>query len=226
MIYLAALTALVAAGGVGLLSMVLKNRWPGKSKIKQALEALKKETLEITGELVPLDTEEMENFSSRQENKTLKKGLMTTGKGVFTTLFHEPVMGYHFKKYMGGGLRNNALLYIVIAGNEFTYWMQKSGVEVFIDTQRVGTIKDGNVLYGTKTKKVLAEIGQEKNGIRPVRVYDREVGSLSSKKSTGKGRKEISARAFEFLKDDLKKEEKLLFLALTGLELVMRGIEK
>lgn len=223
MIYLAALTALVAAGGVGLLSVVLKNRWPGKNKIKQALEAMKKEAAALSGDLVPIEAEELDAFSSRQQNSSLKKGLMTTAKGAFTTIFHEPVMAYNFKKYMGGDLRHNALMVIIIHGNEFTYWLQKSGTEIFIGDQRVGTLKKDNKLYGTKTKKVLAEIKPESNGLSSVMVYDKEVGSISSSNPTGE--KELSNRAFEFVKDNLSREEKLLFLALSGYELVMRSIE-
>lgn len=223
MIYLAALTALVAAGGVGLLSVVLKNRWPGKNKISKALDALRKETLQIAGELVPIGKEELEEFSPRQTNKSFKKGVVTSAKGVFTTIFHEPVLAYNYKKYLGGGIRDNALLYIMTAKNEFTYWLQKSGTEIFIDGHRVGTFKNDNVLYGAQKKKPLAKIGPMVNDMNPVFIYDKEMGSITHKITEGK---DLSARAFQFLKDDFSREEKLLFLAVCGFELVIRGLDK
>lgn len=223
MIYLAALTALVAAGGVGLLSVILKNRWPGKNKISKALEALKKETIAIAGELVPIGQEELEDFSSKQINKSFKRGMVISAKGAFTTIFHEPLMAYNYKKYIGGGPWQNALLYIMTDKHEFTYWLQKSGTEIFIDGNRVGNLKKDNVLYGAKRKKALAKIGTPKNELTPIIIYDKEVGSLSNKTLVGK---DLGARAFEFLKENFTREEKLLFLAIVGLQLVMRGIEQ
>jgi len=223
MIYLAALTALVAAGGVGLLSVILKNRWPGKNKISKALEALKKETKAIAGELVPIGKEELEDFSSRQTNRSFKKGMVISARGAFTTIFHEPLMAYNYKKYIGGGPWQNALLYIVTDNHEFTYWLQKSGTEIFIDGNRVGTFKNDNVLYGAKRKKPLAYIGRPKNELTPIYVYDKEMGSMTSKTTLGK---DLGARAFQFLKEQFTREEKLLFLAIAGLLLVMNSIEE
>lgn len=223
MIYLAALTALVAAGGVGLLSVILKNRWPGKNKISKALEALKKETKAIAGELVPIGKEELEDFSSRQTNRSFKKGMVISAKGAFTTIFHEPLMAYNYKKYIGGGPWQNALLYIVTDNHEFTYWLQKSGTEIFIDGNRVGTFKTDNVLYGAKRKKPLAYIGTPKNELTPIYIYDKEMGSMTNQTMLGK---DLGARAFQFLKEEYSREEKLLFLAITGLILVMKSIEE
>jgi hypothetical protein len=200
----------------------LKNRWPGKNKISKALDGMKQEALQIAGELVPIEMEEMEEFSSRQSNKSLKKGMLTSGKGVFTTIFHEPLMAYSYKKYLGGGPRNNALLYMTTSKNEFTYWMQKSGIEVFIDGTRVGILKNDNILYGAQKKKPLVKIGPELNGLSPVFIYDKEMGSIATKTTMGK---DLGARAFQFLKEDFTREEKLLFLAIAGFELVIRGID-
>jgi hypothetical protein len=223
MIYLAALTALVAAGGVGLLSVILKNRWPGKNKISTALEALKKETMAIAGELVPIGKEELEDFSSKQIHRSFKKGMVISAKGAFTTIFHEPLMAYSYKKFLGGSAWQNALLYIMTDKHEFTYWLQKSGTEIFIDGNRVGTFKIDKVLYGAKRKKPLAYVGTPKNELTPIFVYKKEMGSMTTKTTMGK---DLGARAFQFLKDDYTREEQLLFLAITGLILVMNGIEQ
>lgn len=224
MMYLAALTALVTAGSVGLLSVALKNKWPGKKKIKEELAKLKADTLKLLEgmDLVPLGNEEMDAFSSVQEKHTLKKGMTITAKGVFVTIFHEAVMGYSYKKYMGGDARNNALMYIKTDKHHFTYYLQKSGVELHIDSNPVGVIKKDSKLYGLKTKKVLATIGAEREGLQPVVIYDREVGCLASA-NTGKT---VTPRAFQILKDDLKREEKLLFLALAGFQMIIRNIEQ
>lgn len=222
--YLAALTALVTVGGVGLLSTALKNRWPGKKKIKAELAKLKADTLKLLEgvDLVPLGGEELDAFSPVQENKTLKRGTSITAKGVFVTIFHEAIMAYSYKKYMGGNERNNALLYMKTKKHHFTYYMQKEGIELHVDSNPVGTIKKDGKLYGLKTKKVLVSLGAKREGLQPVMIYDREVGCLTSTEEE----KTVTPRAFQFMKDDLSKEEKLLFLAVAGFQLVMRGIEK
>ena len=58
-------------------------------------------------DLVPLESEELELMSLNQLNQSLKKGMTTTAKGVFTSIYQEPLVAYSYKKYI---VNNNALL--------------------------------------------------------------------------------------------------------------------
>ncbi len=223
MIYLATLTAIVTIGGVGLLSMLMGNSKPSKKKMPKELDALRSGLKKITGELVSIGQEELDLFSYSQENKYLRKGSRLLARGVFVTLFHERIVAYSFKKYFGGKIFNNSILLALTANHEFVFDLNKNGIVLIVDGHEVGTIKNGGKLYGKKTKKVLAQALPEKNNQIIVVTYDREVAAISLP-SAPEGGKEIGQRVFAYVKNDLKEEERLLLIALTTLELVLREV--
>ncbi|GJM31853.1 MAG: hypothetical protein DHS20C18_08540 [Saprospiraceae bacterium] len=223
MIFLTALTALVAILGISVLSGVLGNMSPNRKRLEAEIKNLKLDMDKWAGELIPLDKEELELFSLTQDKQVLKKGWSTSAKGVFTTIYHEPVMAYNYKKYLGGTATTNALLYVRTSTNEFAYWLQKGGIQLIIDDQIVGEIRDG-ALYGKKTKQVLAKVKQSQQELLPIQVYDKEVGSVT--KALPPANKDLSPRAFEFVKEGMSKEEELLFLSLATLELVKKTVTK
>ncbi len=224
MIYLATLTAFIAIGGVGLLSMAMRNTKPGKKRLAKEMAAMRLDLEKLAGELIPIGDEELELFSHTQEGKYLKKGSRLIAKGVYTTLFHERIMAYSFKKYLGGKVFNNAVLLVRTAQNEFLFQLNKDGILLTVDGSEVGVIKDGGKLFGKKTKKVLAQILPEENKLMKVITYGNEVASMTLPPSAAQMKVDIGHRVYEFVKGDLKKEEQLLLIALTSLELVMRNV--
>ncbi len=223
MIFLTALTALVAILGISVLSGVMGNTSPSRKSLPKEVKKLESDMDKWIGELVPLNKEELELFSLTQDKQVLKKGWATTAKGIFTTIYHEPVMAYSYKKFIGGTPTTNALLYVRTANNEFAYWLRKSGIQLVIDGQIVGEIRNG-ALYGKKTKKILAKVKSSPAELLPIQVYDKEVGSVT--KALPSADKTLSPRAFEYVREDMTKEEELLFLSLATLELVKKSVVK
>ena len=224
MIYLATLTALVAIGGVGLLSAAMRNSKPGKKRMAKEIQIMRQALQKLAGELVPIGKEELELFSHTQEEKYLRRGSRLLAKGVYTTLFHERIMAYSFKKYLGGKVFNNAIIMVQTDGHEYLYHLNKDGILLLIDNNQVGIIKDGGKLYGKKTKKILAQMMPEKDKLIKINTYGREIATMTIPPSAAEMKKDIGHRVFEFVQNDLKEEEKLLLIALTSLELVMRNV--
>ena len=220
MLVLTALTVIVVGLSLWLLSRVLKNMAPNEKRIQADLAVMKSEVEPYVEELVPIGREELELFSMSQVNQLLKKGVTTTAKGVFTTIYDEPVVAYSYKKYPSR--KNLAVLYARTAQHEMVYITKGEEIKVFIDGQAVGNIKEDGMLYGARSNRLLARVRKDNPDYLPVIVKDKEVGSLT--KALPSGKNEPSKRAFEFVKPNLTKEEEAVFLSLAVLELVERTV--
>lgn len=196
------------------LFLVLTNFQPGSNKIATDLRTMKEEVSPWIEELIPWTREEMELLSHNQVNKAIKKGITPTVKGIVTSIYNEPMMVYSYKKYVSPNA--NGLLLIRTSHHEFVYRIRKKRVEVSIDNQKVGLIREGKGFFHIKNNKLLARIERgDDELILPVLVGDREVGSLSLPDSSLK----VNSRAFQFLAP-MSKEEEALFLSLAAFEMV------
>ena len=107
---------------------------------------------------------------------------------------------------------------------EFVYRISKKGIDILVDREPVGTLKEDGVLYNKRGNRMLAQINREAGEFLPVLVNDREVANVARLKK-GEGSK-LSQRAFEFVKDDMNKEEKDVFLSLAVLEVIEQSINR
>jgi len=222
MIYLAILAATLIFGGLALTSLIAKNIAPGSKRL--ALEtAHMKEDMDLWAkDLVPINKEELELFSLGQDKQVLRKGITTTAKGIFTTIYHEPVLAYNYREYLSNSDKPNALLYARSAEHEYIYYIQKGIGTLFIDGQEVGTLSREGVLQGKRTGKPIASMKQSNPSLLPVEVGGKEIGNLTRKVS--KGDKGLYERAFEYLQPGINDKEEQLFLALVLKELVSRSV--
>ena len=203
-----------------LLKRISANRMPGKSRRAKAVADLKADMDTWSADLVPLGKEELDLFSLTQDKQVVKSGAGATAKGTFTTIFHEPVVSYSYRRYLGK--KENELLYVRTAEHEYVYWTADGATSLEIDGQPVGTL-DGGKLFGRKTGKELARIARAaREDYLPISVGDREVGGLSLK-PLGKD-DPLSERAFQFIPDDLNDKEEQLLMSLATRELVKRSV--
>lgn len=217
-----ALVTLVSAGaGVYMLSKALPNYQPGNKKIQADLKILKQEVEALNTELVPVDQEELELFSHDQLNFSQKKSVTSKIRGVYTTIYHEPILAYGMKRYVSG--KRNSIIYAKTAKHEFFFREKKGEVKVVIDNGLVGTLRDNGVLYGSKSKRMIARINRNEQQDLPVIVQDREVATITNLSAIlpNKGQS-LGKRAFEFVKNDISKEETLLLLALALYEFILK----
>ncbi len=218
---LAMLTVLVLAGvGLYLLAQLMINFSPGKRKIQEDIRKMKAEIRPWFDELVPWDKDEMELFSHNQTRKVVKKGVTTTAKGIFTSIYHEPMLAYSYKKYVSSG--ENAVLYARTSNHEFVYRIRKKGVQVVIDNQLVGTLDKEGVLRSARTNNLLAKINKESEQLLlPVLVNNKEVASLVNPKMSD----QPIPRAFELLEDNMSTEEEKVFLSMAVFEMVKQSMK-
>ncbi len=220
-VILTLLSIAVTAGLLYLLFNVMTEYNPGKRKVQADLKKMKDALSPYLGNLVPINKEELELFSLSQIHQLSKKRTRTA-RGVYTTIFHEPIMAYSYKRYLSSKL--NAVLYARTANHEFAFRIQKGEVKVVIDNVLVGTIRDNNVLYSVKDNRMIARINRAVHeSYLPVLVNDREVAQVAVH-APGNKEKLLSSRAFAFVKSDLSHEEEKLLLSMSILELVNREL--
>jgi len=196
------------------------NRMPSKKQRGRAMREMKEEMDNWSADLVPLNKEELDLFSLAQDKQVVKTGAGASAKGTFTTIFHEPVVSYSYRRYLGKQV--NELLYARTAEHDYVYWTENGKTSLEIDSQPVGTIDKG-VLFGSKTGKQIASIGTiARENYLPVSVGNREVGAITTLPLAKNDA--LSQRAFQFIPEDLNEKEELLLTSLATLELVRRSL--
>lgn len=221
--FFALITLLAVLAGVLLLWRALSNLPPGEKKMFKDLEELRMEMQDWIGgrELVPLKREEMDAFSLNQVEQSFKKRSGKKGRGIFTTIYHEPVMAYSFREYSGNS--GQGLLFVQTAEKSYSFVKGKSGVRIAAGNTELGTLKADGILYSAKNGKPLARLGQSANQLLPVVSEERELGSITLPGAGNAVDKGLSERAFQFVPDNLSEEERDVFLSLAALELVKQA---
>ena len=210
----------VASVAVYLLYQLLTNFQPGKSRVLADFRKMRDEIKEWSDQLVPWSREEMSLLSLRQVNQKIKRGMTKTAQGIFTSIYHEPLVVYSYRRYIAS--KENAILYARTSKNEFAYRINKKGIDVNIDGQYAGVLKDNGGLYGGRRNRLLARINRDDElKLHPIVVGDKEVASVQNPNKTDKH----NPRAFQFLQPMENKEEKM-FMALAILEMVQESLKE
>ncbi len=210
------LFTLLSMGGIYLLYQLLVNFQPGKGKINNDLRKLKEEMKPYISELVPWDKEELELLSLNQINTSTKKGFTKTAKGVFTSIYHEPLVAYAYKKYMSS--KENAVIYATTSEMEFEYRIREKHTQIRINGQFIGNLANNGALYAGKSNRLLAKINKESEGLHlPILVKDKELAMLVKPENA----RAVNPRAFELV-SPMDKEEEALLLSLSILEMVKK----
>lgn len=218
-----ALFTLVSVGiGFGILTRVLPQVAPNYKRIQKDLKVLQQEMQGwLKEELVPIGREELELFSLNQLYQTVSKQITFKARGVFATIYNEPVLAYIYKRYVSTGA--SALLYARTRHHEYAYWLKKDEIQVLIDNKMLGALRKNHVLYNEKNQAI-ARINYDHPELACILVNDREVACMV-KAEVRKG-DILSPRVFQFIKPDITDQEENLLLALATLELVQRSIPK
>lgn len=194
---------------------ILKNYKPGRRRIQADLKKIKAEMQPLVNDLVPWNQEELQQLSLNVINKTRKKGVVYNAKGVFTSIYHEPLIAWYYRKYVSS--KEDSLLYVCTSNHEFVYRIKGDEAEVLIDDQFIGKIDHSGRLYDYKKKNLLAQINRGSDQLAlPVVVREKTVGALTN---VEKAPKKVNQRAMELVAN-MQPEEENLFLALSLLELV------
>ena len=217
-----ALSAIMVAGaGFYLFSKSFPNFKPGDKKIQADLKAIRKEVLDAMPDLSPLRMEDMESLSSKEIDKSVKKRVTTDQRGVFVTIFEEPAAAYYHRKYLSNN--RDALLFAKTYHHEYNFWIKGDEANLVIDQLPVGVYNEKTgVLVGARSQKMIAKLDKSKPEKMAMTIQGRNVGNIVMPRPGAKDN--LSQRCFDFVRNDLTKEEEAILLAIAIYEMVERTV--
>jgi hypothetical protein len=212
-----AMAAVSGSGFLGLFSILDFFR-PGDARVRKDLEELKDGITDWVTELIPLRSgEDLDIFSYHQSKFSDKGRRRRRAKGVFTSIYHEPMVAWSFRAYSGG----QAILFVRTAHQAFSYRFRKDRIDIAISNGFVGRLSKEGVLTDTRQKRVYGRYQQIRSReYIPIQIGQEEVGSIIIPDDPD----HPIQRAFAFL-SSLTEDERDLFLALSILYMIRYKLE-
>lgn len=192
----------------------IMNMPPSKRKIAADLALIEKETRDWRRSVIPWETEnEIELFSYNNQHKWIKHRGEKLLKGVFYSIYNEPMMTFGYKNYLKRGV--HAILWVATDDHVFMYRGDGKRTDFYIDGQAVGYISPEFLMYGGSKNRLLARRASFSDSHYSIVVWDNETGHLLKPRRIDR----VNPRAFEMV-GDLNENELLLFLSLSFLTIV------
>ena len=185
---------------------------------RRDIEQLKLGMVEQVKELVPMSLTELELLSVNQSGVTTTRGLNSVKTGSFTSVYHEPLITYAYKRY--NYPTESTILLVSTASDDYIYKSEGNRTQVFLNNSEIGIIDSNGNMYDPRTKKQLARIeADEVLSSHPVKIGEKEVGEIVNLRLN----ESPNPRAYQFLEPMDEHEEKI-FKALTFLSLVEESV--
>lgn len=205
------------AGVISILDKLFSGLRPVIYKLRNDLRLLQPELKSwAVDNLVKWDRQELELLSLRQHRQFKKSMRYKITRGVFQSIYHEPLMVYTQKMY-------NPMEGVLIARNslhEFAYIIHHKEVEVFIDEEYFGKLDaQGKLWYNQKN--VIASVDRGDGVLLEVRVNNKIAGNLLNEIK----KESRNPRAFQYVAELDDVEEKV-FLAMAFFEIIRRSPKK
>lgn len=172
---------------------------------------LRNEIADLKALIIPFSKEEMELLSLNQSNKRQKKGFQKIAKGIFDTIYYEPLIAYAIKSYSNG----NKLIAIASSQDEFIYLTKDNITHVYMNNVEAGVLTTKGEFYSISQKLLATVDGEDHLPTHTVYIQGKNIGFISNPKFIDK----TIPRAFSLLKD-MSKDELSIFLCLTLINLV------
>jgi hypothetical protein len=151
---------------------------PESNAWKTMLERLRKQAQkQLAGKLVPWDQEIMSLLSFNRSVVRNPGFFDSTAEGVYTTIFHEPVLAY--ASQVSGA---NSVTVARTSDREFIFRKKAKETEIWINGQPFAVFTGGALIAAGRTNRVIAQLNNSDQADLqlPVMIGDKEVASLSS----------------------------------------------
>jgi hypothetical protein len=186
----------------------LESFQPSPEKIKRDMLEFRQELKEPIAGLIPLHGKELELLSLSQVKKQVNKRFGYQVKGGFTSIYHEPMVTYGFKRYRSGKV--NYLIYARTKEREYAFRVKDRKATIFLNGSSMGTLVDGEKIYGGRNNRLIGRVKVSQDLHWPVILLDREVAHLNNPNKI----QTVNPRAFFFLRElDASEESVLLAFA-------------
>lgn len=184
---------------------------PGTKAWDNRVQRLRAAAQKFAAGLVPWDAE-MLRLLSLNRSKVQKPGWFGgPGGGIFTTIYHEPVLAYVLES---GG--KNRLLLARTSDREFVFRLKEKETEIWVNRQPLGVLVNGALLAAGKGGRLLAQFdpASADQPQTPLNIADRPAVALANPALADSP----MPRALTWLRD-LTPEEETTALALAILRI-------
>jgi hypothetical protein len=182
-----------------------------KSQLLRDIDTLRNEMSDLKKLLIPFNSEEMELLSLNQSNVSKKKRFSTVTKGIFNTIYYEPLIAYGVKNYSN----NQKLILICSTTDEFVYLSKGNTTHVFMNDTEAGVLTSEGKFYSIKNKLLALIDGGDQLQSHTVWIQGKDMGYINNPRFVSKS----IPRAYNLLKT-MSQEEQNIFLCLTLVNLV------
>lgn len=182
-----------------------------KNQMLRDITLMRTEILDLKKLLVPFNDEEMEILSLRQSNTSKKRGFKKISKGIFLTIFFEPLIAYAIKTYS----TNQKLVLITTSDLEFIYLEKDNKTHVYINDFEIGLLTKGGDLRNAKNQMIARIEGGDELPTHAVFINEKDYGYIVNPKFVNKA----SPRVYSLFKK-MNRDERNIFLCLTLINLV------
>lgn len=216
---LLALSALLVAGtGFFLFAKTIPNLNINQKKVYKDLQMMQEEVQKILSDPVALDRSDLDILSYHIAHWDRKKRFSKQAKGVITSIFEEPMVGFFYRRYN----KKDGLLYAQTKHRSFYFWEKRGETRVVIDEQVLGSYRPATgILVGEQSGRMIAKVDKENPDRRPLLIQGREVASIQLTTAS-----DVLQRVFDFTASELSAEEEAILLALTVYEIVKQKVAK
>ena len=182
-----------------------------KSQLLRDIDTLRNEISDLKKMLIPFNGEEMELLSLNQSNVSKRKRFSKVTKGIFNTIYYEPLIAYGIKNYSN----NQKLILICSTTDEFVYLFKGNTTHVFMNDTEAGVLTSDGKFYSIKNKLLALIDGADQLQSHTVWIQGKDMGYINNPRFVSKS----IPRAYNLLKT-MSQEEQNIFLCLTLVNLV------
>ncbi len=194
----------------------LINAAPTHRRVQEDIDEMKEETEKWRrGMFSWIAEDELELLSLNHESKWYKQSYGKALKGVFYSIYNEPMIVFGYKSYLRKGI--NTVIWASTKNHRFVYRGGKKKTDFFIDGESVGYITGEGLMYGGSHNRLLGRCNSFSEEHDSIVIWDKEVAHLL--KPGQKNR--VNPRVFEVM-EKLGTKQKLLLIAL-GFLTILHG---
>jgi hypothetical protein len=126
---------------------------PGSKAMEKAVKRLRDRLRDHLGRLVPWESDTLALLSLNRTDLTKPGFFGGDHTGVFTTIYHEPVLAYAQQRS-----GKNSLVVAQTSHHEFIYRIREKETDIVLNGQPLGTFINDRLLGPGKTPRLLAQL--------------------------------------------------------------------
>ena len=192
---------------------------PGRKRREEEFKNLKAEIADWFPELIAWNKDELEMLSLNQINNKKSGTLRPTGKGIFTSVYSEPMIAYAYKQLQGK--KGQSLVYAKTANHEYGLNMKSRETDIWMDGIPLGSLKSTGAFIDPNGQEIARIKKSNDQKSLPVFIKDREIASLIHPDQL----KDVNPRTFELVQQ-MSKEEEAVIVALAINQMVKSEIRQ